>query len=144
MTDIELVKKVWDYLYLGEKIEKCDCIIGCGCHDLHVAERCAELYNMGYADIIIFSGGVGKVTKNILTMTEAENFAKIAIKLGVPEEKIYLEKVSTNTEDNFRNVKKLVENENLNIDSFLIDISHTWKEEHMVLLKNIFLIKNVL
>ena len=41
--------------------------------------------------------------------TEAEKFAEIAIKKGVPRENIYLEKESTNTGDNFRFSKKLIE-----------------------------------
>lgn len=120
MEKYELVKILWNYLYLGEPIEKCDCILGMGCHDLNIPERCAELYKNGYADIIIFTGGLGKVTKELWNKSEAEKFAEIAISLGVPKEKIYVEKESTNTGENFEFTKKLIQQNHLNINSFLL------------------------
>ena len=51
---------------------------------------------------------------------KAEKFAEIAIKKGVPRENIYLEKESTNTGDNFRFSKKLIEKEKLNIKSCIV------------------------
>ena len=49
-----------------------------------------------------------------------KKFAEIAIKKGVPRENIYLEKESTNTGDNFRFSKKLIEKEKLNIKSCIV------------------------
>ena len=120
MDKMQLVEVLWDYLHLGKKIKKCDCILGLGCHDLHIPERCAELYHQGYADIVIFAGGLGKVTQYLWQVSEAEKFAEIAIKLGVPKDKIYLENKSTNTGDNFRFTKELIEKHNLNINSCLV------------------------
>ena len=117
---MEFVKILWDYMHLDHKIEKCDCILGLGCQDLHIPERCAELYHQGYGNIIIFAGGFGKVTKEIWNVSEAEKFAEIAISLGVPKEKIYIENKSTNTGDNFRFTKNLIDHYHLNINSFLI------------------------
>jgi len=51
---------------------------------------------------------------------EANKFAKKAIKLGVSEEKIYIENESTNTGDNFRFTKKLIEKEKLDINSCIV------------------------
>lgn len=120
MEKIDLVKVIWNYLHLGSVLEKCDCIIGLGSHDLKVPERCADLFKAGYADIIIFAGGYGKITKELWNVSEAEKFAEIAQNLGVPKEKIYIESGSTNTGDNFRFTKKLIDNNNLKINSFLI------------------------
>lgn len=114
MKELELAKILWNYLHLGEKIEKCDCILGLGCYDLHIPEKCVQLYKEGYADLIIFTGGLGKST------SEAETFRDIAINLGVPKEKILVENKSTNTGDNFRFTKKLIAEQNLSIHSFLI------------------------
>ena len=37
-------KILWDYHNLNQKIKKSDVIMGFGSHDLHVAERCAQLF----------------------------------------------------------------------------------------------------
>ena len=88
MKDMELVQILWDYMKLNQKIEKCDAIIGLGCMDLEVPKVVAKLYLEGYADMVIFSGGLGKRSKKVWNEPEADKFAKIAIKMGVPSEKI--------------------------------------------------------
>ena len=64
-------KVLWNYHNLNQKIKKCDLILGFGSHDLNVAKRCAELFLDGYGDIIIFTGGFGRITKELWNMTEA-------------------------------------------------------------------------
>lgn len=118
--ELELAQVLWDYMRLGEHVEKCDCILGLGCHDLSIPRVCAELYHKGYADIVIFSGGLGKATDGKFAKSEAEIFCDIAVQLGVPREKIYLETESTNTGDNFKFTKRLIEKKGLKIDSFLL------------------------
>lgn len=120
MNKMKYVKVLWDYMHLNHKIKKCDCILGLGCQDLHIPERCAELYHQGYGNIIIFAGGFGKITKDIWNISEADKFAEIAVNLGVPKEKIYIENKSTNTGDNFRFTKDLINHYGLNINSFLV------------------------
>lgn len=120
MNKMKLLKVIWDYMKLNQKVQKSDCILGCGCHDINVAVKSAELYLQGYADIIIFSGGTGKVTRDIWKESEADKFAKIAIELGVPKDKIYIENKSTNTGDNFRFAKKLIKEKSLNIKSIIV------------------------
>lgn len=120
MKELELAKILWNYLHLGEEIKKCDCILGLGCYDMHIPERCAQLYHDGYGDLIIFTGGLGKCTSGVLKKSEAEVFRDIAINLGVPENKILIENKSTNTGDNFRFTKALIEEKGLNIHSYLV------------------------
>lgn len=86
----EQVNELLEYLYLGEEIRKCDGILGLGSIDYKVAEKCADLYLKGYGNYIIFTGNCGKGTEGIIKQTEAENFRDIAVKKGVPVEKIYL------------------------------------------------------
>lgn len=116
----ELIEKLWNYMQSNQKIEKSDCIIGLGCEDLNIAKIAVDLYSKGYSDKIIFSGGLGKVTKNIWKETEANKFAEYAIKNGVPKENIYIENKSTNTGDNFRFTKELLNQKKLNIKSCII------------------------
>ncbi len=120
MKDMELVKVLWDYMKLNQKLERCDVIFGLGCLDLTVAKVSAELYLKGYADKIIFSGGFGKKSKEVWQEPEAEKFAKIAMDLGVPKEKIYVEDKASNTSENFKFMKKLIEENKLPIRSCLV------------------------
>lgn len=120
MEDIKTIQILWDYMRMNHKLKKSDCIIGLGTVDTNVANIASELYLNGYADKIIFSGGLGKITYKLWNETEAEKFTKIAIKRGVPRENIYIEKESTNTGDNFRFSKRLIENKKLNIKSCIV------------------------
>lgn len=120
MKDVELIQILWDYMKMNHKIRNADCIIGLGTIDINVANVASELYLKGYANKLIFSGGLGKITRKLWNETEAEKFAKIAIQRGVPSNNIYLEKESTNTGDNFRFSKKLIENLKLDIKSCII------------------------
>lgn len=120
MKDMELVQILWDYMKLNQKIEKCDAIIGLGCMDLEVPKVVAKLYLEGYADMVIFSGGLGKRSKKVWNEPEADKFAKIAIKMGVPSEKIIRENQSTHTSENFKFVKRLIEEKHLPIKSCMI------------------------
>src|SRR5215213_9991235 len=99
-TAISLAKKLWEYHHLNHTLQKSDCIFVLGSHDLRVADRGAELYLEGWAPVLIFSGGLGNVTKGIWTETEAEKFANIAMKRGVSEKAIIIENKSTNTGEN--------------------------------------------
>lgn len=116
----ERVKILWDYMKLNQIPQKADCIIGLGCHDTNIAVRCSELYFKGYANYVIFSGGLGKITSKFWNKSEAEKFAELAISLGVPKWKIYIESNSTNTGDNLIFTKSLIEKNNLPIKSFIV------------------------
>lgn len=119
-TDEELAQILWDYNYIQQKLKKSDCIFALGSHDLRVAERAAELYLQGWAPLIIFSGKSGKLTVDLFIKTEAETFADVALKMGVPQSSIYLEKESTNTGENIRFTKNLIEDSHLNIKTFIV------------------------
>lgn len=100
---------LWDYLSLHQRVEKADVIVGFGCYDDNVARRAAELYHQGYAPKILFTGGLGRNTRELFSVSEAEKFAKVAMDCGVPEEDILLEDQSTNTKENILFTQKLLE-----------------------------------
>lgn len=115
--DLKYIQTLWDYMRLNQTLEKADCIIVLGCSDIKVADVAIDIYNKGFANKIIFSGGYGKITKNIWKIPEANKFAEIAQNKGVPKDKIYIENKSTNTIENFKFTKYLIETEKLNIHS---------------------------
>jgi uncharacterized SAM-binding protein YcdF (DUF218 family) len=100
---------LWNYHQLHHQLKKSDCILALGSHDLRVAERAAELYLQGYSPLLIMSGGLGNFTREIWTESEAEKFAQIAIRKGVPQESILIENKSTNTGENIRFTRNLLE-----------------------------------
>ena len=104
----QLAKKIWDYHLLNQKLEKADCILVLGSHDLRVAEKGARLFLEGWASLIIFSGGRGRLTPNSWENSEAEEFAQRAIEMGVPQDKILIENQSSNTGENIVFTKKLL------------------------------------
>jgi uncharacterized SAM-binding protein YcdF (DUF218 family) len=117
---IFLAKKLWDYHLLNNKMEKVDCILALGSHDLRVPERAAELYLEGFAPLVIMSGGLGNFTQEIWTEKEADKFAAIAIEKGVPPEAILIENNSTNTGENILFTQKLLKEQNLDPHSFIV------------------------
>ena len=93
---LQLTQVLWDYMVLGQQVEKADCIVGFGCYNEDVARRAAQLYHQGYAPRILFTGALGRNTRNMWIEGEAERFARIAVQEGVPERDILLEQRASN------------------------------------------------
>ena len=110
---------IWDYLCLRESLQKADCIVGFGNFNTDIARRAAELYHGGYANKILFTGGLGRNTEGLLPETEAVRFAKVAMECGVPECDIILEPTSTNTKENILFTREKLESLNLPHDRIL-------------------------
>lgn len=115
-----LAKKVWDYHQMNRPLQKADCIFVLGSHDTRVAERAADIYLQGLAPLLIFSGGLGRLTKDLWSETEAELFAKIALQKGVSENDILTENRSTNTGENILFTRQLLQEKELNPQSFIL------------------------
>lgn len=115
-----LAEKIWHYHHLNHKLENADAILVLCSHDTVVAERGAEIFLEGFAPLLIFSGGLGSVTKEMWTEPEAERFAKIAVETGVPEDKILIENKSANTGENVLFTKQLLEEKGINPQKFIL------------------------
>lgn len=105
----ENVKVLWDYMHMDQPLRKGDCIVGFGCYNEEIALRAAELYHQGYGPLLLFSGGLGRNTRQMWTRPEAERFAEIAVSEGVPEDRILIENQSTNTGENILFSRKILE-----------------------------------
>lgn len=117
---ISLAKRLWNYQHVNHTLEKSDCILVLGSHDTRIAERGAELYLQGWAPILIFSGGLGRLTGDIWTETEADKFAAIAEKMGVPREAIITENRSTNTGENILFTQEMLKKKRIDPQSFIV------------------------
>lgn len=117
---LALAQKLWDYHHVNHTLQKSDCILVLGSHDLRVAERGAELYLQGWAPILIFSGGLGRLTQDLWKDAEADKFAAIALEMGVPKEAIYIENKSTNTGENILFTQQLLATHGLNPQTFIV------------------------
>jgi uncharacterized SAM-binding protein YcdF (DUF218 family) len=107
----ELAKMLWEYQRLGLPIEPADVIIAMGCEDNRVAERAAKLYKDSFAEWIVCTGHSGERTKAMLQakgfQTEADYFADIIQKTGVPSDHILKEDKSTNSGENIAHTRAL-------------------------------------
>jgi hypothetical protein len=93
-------KPLWDFLELGNPISKSDAIIVCGSQDLRIPKWGAGLVIDGWADLIVMSGGIGRLTPPEWTEGEAGAFAEVAFQEGVAKEKVIADNRSTNTREN--------------------------------------------
>ncbi len=117
---IALAQRIWDYHHVNHNLQPADCIMVLGSHDLRVAERGAELWLQGYAPWLLFAGGLGRLTLGLWQETEAEKFAKVAMRLGVPEEKILVESRSTNTGENVALSYQLLQQRQIKVNRFIL------------------------
>lgn len=100
---------IWDYLRLGQKPCKTDCIVGFGNFNDDIARRAAQLYHQGLAPWVLFTGGLGRNTDGLFQEPEAVKFARVAMECGVPEDRILREDRSTNTAENILFTRQLLQ-----------------------------------
>jgi uncharacterized SAM-binding protein YcdF (DUF218 family) len=62
----------------------------------------------GWAPRLVFSGGLGAITRRLWSEPEADQFARIAVAMGVPREHILIENQSTNTGENVAFTRRLL------------------------------------
>lgn len=106
---------IWDYMLMHHELKPADLIFVLGSSDTRVAEYAATLYLHKLAPLILFSGS-GSIhnhkpgREQFINSSEAEIFAGIAIKQGVPSSGIIIENESQNTGENYQfAIRKLAE-----------------------------------
>jgi uncharacterized SAM-binding protein YcdF (DUF218 family) len=101
-TQLSLAQEIFEYLYVfSEVFPHSDVIIGFGHFDLKIPWHCAELYTNGYAQRIIFTGGIGSGTAD-LGQAEAVAFREELRQRhpSISAETVIVEDRSTNTSEN--------------------------------------------
>lgn len=111
---------LWQFLKFPCELKKADCIIGFGNYNCDIALRAAELFRLGYAERILFSGGLGRNTLGLQSITEADRFAKTAINDGISKEKILIENRSSNTAENISFTRKLLKDNGIDAKTLII------------------------
>jgi len=115
-----LAHTLWRYHLLGHDLVRADAIMVLCSHDTAVAERGAELWLDGWAPLLIYSGGLGAITRHLWSEPEADRFAEIAEKMGVPRERLLIENRSTNTGENVVFTKQLLADRGLAPQTFIV------------------------
>lgn len=109
---------------MHQEIKKCDAVFVLGSIDDRVAEYGANLFLKSYGKWLIISGGVAHKNDLLATewseATEAEHFAEIARKMGVPSDKILTEYKATDTGENIKFAYELLLLKGININSILL------------------------
>ena len=115
-----LVEKLWRYHQLNHQLSKADAILVLCSYDKAVAERGAQLFLEGWAPLLIFSGGLGSITGRLWREPEADQFAAIAVGMGVPRANILTENQSTNTGENVRFTRRLLAEKQIDPQTFIV------------------------
>src|SRR5260370_21582979 len=115
-----LVEKIWDYHHLDHQLAHADAILGLCSHDTGVARRGAELFLQQWAPLLIFAGGRGAITRHLWNEPEADQFARIAVEMGVPKDRILVENQSTNTGENILFTRQALAERRLDLRKFVV------------------------
>jgi uncharacterized SAM-binding protein YcdF (DUF218 family) len=116
----ELAKIIWDYHHLHQTVTKSEAILVLCSSDRRVAERGAQLYLDGYGKWLVFAGGLGYVTRSTFAKPEAQLFAEIAVRMGVPATAILIEDRSTTTTENIQLSYELMQRHDIHPASIIL------------------------
>ena len=115
-----LAETIWNYHHLNHQLSRADAILVLCSHDTVVATRGAELYLQGWAPLVIFAGGLGSITRTLWHEPEADQFARIAVEMGVPKDRVLVENRSTNTGENVAFTKQLLAERGVELQRFIV------------------------
>jgi uncharacterized SAM-binding protein YcdF (DUF218 family) len=113
----------WKYMRLVHPLSAADAILALGSFDPMVAVCAADLWHAKLAPVIIMSGGIahrGTLLETGWDRSEAQVFADVAVKEGVPLWAIILEDKAQNTGENFSRTKALSAELGLEINSLVV------------------------
>ena len=123
-TEVDLlVQIIWEYMLVGRSLRNADCIFVLCSHDIRVADYAVTLYEAGCAPYLLFSGGVIQQNSALGVFwdtTEAEYFARHALALGVPADRVLIENRSSNTGENFLFSRQLLDARGFDFQSFIM------------------------
>ncbi len=122
---LSAARTIWDYHHVRHTPVPADVIIALGTNDLRVAAFAAQLFHQGFGKLLVFTGGVAHQEDLLATpwtRPEAEVFAEAAARLGVPRDRMLLETRATNTSENLRFTRALLEERGVSARSVVIAV----------------------
>ena len=114
------IEKIWNYHQMRHELVHADALLVLCSHVVVVAEHGARLFLDGWAPLLIFSGGLGSITRRFWVEPEADQFARIAERAGVSHDRILIENRSTNTGENILLTQAMLAERGLDPASFII------------------------
>jgi uncharacterized SAM-binding protein YcdF (DUF218 family) len=105
---------------MNHELQRSDVIVVLCSHDTIVAERGAQLFLDGWAPLLVFTGGLGVITRHLWSDPEAERFARIAVGIGVPADRILIENRAANTGENVAFTRELLASRGLDPATFIL------------------------
>ena len=114
------IEMIWNYHQMRHELVHADALLVLCSHDVIVAEHGARLFLDGWAPLLIFSGGLGSITRRFWVEPEADQFARIAERAGVSHDRILIENRSTNTGENILLTQAMLAERGLDPASFII------------------------
>lgn len=91
-SDDQLLQIVWDYMSFETPLAHADAIVVGGSTNMQLASYAAELFQTGFAPLVVFSGHAKAGTDT----TEADQLAHTARQCGVPDSAILREQTASN------------------------------------------------
>jgi uncharacterized SAM-binding protein YcdF (DUF218 family) len=119
-ADLRHARMLWDYLCLRMPVRPADRLLVFGGHDLGVADRAADLYAGGVSPFIVVSGGSRAVPDGSGFPTEADAIADVLMRRDVPKDAIALERLASNTSENFWLSAELLRDLGMTPSTFLV------------------------
>ncbi|MFI5723531.1 YdcF family protein [Streptomyces cyaneofuscatus] len=119
-ADRDAARTLWDYNVLNQRTHPVSAAVALGGCDIGVATAVAELYRAHLFPTVVFTGAVTEATLGRFPRGEAVHFREAALALGVPDEAILLEPRATNTGQNIRFARQVLEDAGSRVDSVLL------------------------
>jgi uncharacterized SAM-binding protein YcdF (DUF218 family) len=116
---------IWEFHQLRHKPIPADVIIALGTNDLRVAHFAADLYRRGYGKLLVCTGAIahqGDLLATPWSRTEAEMYAEVARAEGVPAGCILIEPHATNTAENIRLSRRLLQEHDVQPDNVVLAV----------------------
>ena len=122
---LSLARIVYSYHHLNHTPVPADVIVALGTNDLRIADFAAGLYQRGYGRKVVCTGGIAHVSDLLATrwnIPEAEMYAAILQRRGVPDEDTLLETRASNTSENFSFTRELLRQAGIQPKNILIAV----------------------
>jgi uncharacterized SAM-binding protein YcdF (DUF218 family) len=110
---------VYSYLSEEDKLKKADLIFVFGSKTPVRIEKAIEIYNQGWANKIMISGG-NPFYDSSNSLSEAERYQQLAVENGVPFRNIITEHNSITIPDNVRSSLNLLDQKEFNLGSIIL------------------------